>query len=211
MHKISFFPLLFTAVLFTAHGQTTHKEAKALLNVAVEKLQSGKLYTIEFEYQFENPKATPPVTQTEKGKLMLKGNRYHLFFMDMEQIYDGTKAYNILPDDKEIQVMEPDENDILSPSVILNQYREGHTYYLGGKVKINNITHEVVVIKPKASAEVDYIEVVINPNNHQLHRMTQRGRDGTTTTFKILRIAENTAGGTITFTKDKYKGYKIIQ
>lgn len=211
MYRTSLLTVLFLGSIWTANAQTTHKEAKALLNKAAQKLQSEKLFTIEFEYLFENPKSNPPVKQTEKGKLLLKGNKYHLYFMDMEQIFDGTKVYNILTDDKEIQVMEPDENDIISPSAILNQYREGHTYYLGGKVKINNIPHEVVVIKPKASADVDYMEVVINPQNYQLHSLMQRGRDGSTTTFRILRLTENTSEDTITFAKDKYKGFKIIQ
>lgn len=200
-----------SALNFNLLAQTTHKEAKELLHKAAEKLQNGKFYSIDFEYLFENTKVTPPVYQTERGKIHLKGNKYQLSFLGMEQIFDGKKLYNILPDDKEIQVLQPDENDIVSPSAILNQYREGHTYYLGGKLKINNVSHEVVVIKPRASADVDYIEVTINPKNHQIHSLMQRGRDGTTTTFKILNTTENPASPDISFSKDRYKGFKIIQ
>lgn len=203
--------LTFSALFIHSNAQTTHKEAKALLNKAAEKLQNGKPYVIDFEYIFENQKVSPPVQQSEKGQLMLKGNNYRLIFMGMEQIFDGKKLYNILTDDKEIQVMLPEENDVISPSAILNQYREGHTYYLGGRKKINNIAYEVVVIKPKATADVDYIEVTINPRTYQIHSLMQRGRDGATTTFKILKMAENAAGTEISFQKDRYKGFKIIQ
>lgn len=211
MHRLFVFLFIFNLLSFHSYTQTTHKEAKALLNKAAEKLQNGKPYVIDFEYFFENQKVNPPVQQSEKGQIMLKGNNYKLSFMGMEQIFDGKKLYNILLDDKEIQVMQPEENDVVSPSAILNQYREGHTYYLGGKKKINNITHEVVVIKPRATADVDYIEVTINPKNHQIHSLMQRSRDGATTTFKILKIAENAAGVDISFQKDRYKGFKIIQ
>ncbi|GCD76684.1 membrane protein [Thermaurantimonas aggregans] len=211
MHRLFIYLFIFNLLSFYSNAQTTHKEAKALLNKAADKLQNGKPYVIDFEYLFENQKVNPPVQQSEKGQIMLKGNNYKLTFMGMEQIFDGKKLYNILLDDKEIQVMQPEENDVVSPSAILNQYREGHTYYLGGKKKINNITHEVIVIKPKATADVDYIEVTINPKNHQIHSLMQRSRDGAATTFKILKIAENAAGVDISFQKDRYKGFKIIQ
>ncbi len=203
--------LIVSAFYPNLNAQTTHKEAKELLNKAADKLQNGKSYTIDFEYVFENTKVNPPVRQTERGQIQLKGNRYQLSFLGMEQIFDGKKLYNILVDDKEIQVVQPDENDVISPSGILNQYREGHTYFLGGRMKINNISHEVVVIKPRASADVDYIEVTINPKNHQIHSLMQRSRDGSSTTFKILKTTENAVSPEISFNKENYKGFKIIQ
>ena len=203
--------LIISAFNFKLFAQTTHKEAKELLNKAADKLQSGKSYTIDFEYLFENTKVNPPIRQTERGQIHLQGNKYQLTFLGMEQIFDGKKLYNILTDDREIQVIQPEDNDLMSPSGILSQYREGHTYYLGGKTKINNISHEVVIIKPRASADVDYIEVTINPKNFQIYSLMQRGRDGSTTTFKILKSSENSASSEISFNKDRYKGFKIIQ
>lgn len=211
MSRISILLLIINTLHLQLFAQTTHKEAKALLNTAADKLQSGKSFIIDFEYLFENTKVNPPVRQSEKGQIHIKGNKYKLSFMGMEQIFDGKKLYNVLIDDKEIQVMEPEENDLISPSGILNQYREGHTYYLGGKVRLNNIPHEVVVIKPRASADVDYIEVTVNPKNHQIHSLMQRGRDGATTTFKITKITENTLNTDISFHRDHYRGFKIIQ
>ncbi|MFN3951757.1 MAG: LolA family protein [Thermaurantimonas sp.] len=203
--------LIFSALHLQLLAQTTHKEAKDLLNKAADKLQNGKSYIIDFEYLFENTKVDPPVRQIERGQIQLMGNKYHITFLGMEQIFDGKKLYNILPDDKEIQVIQPEDNDLISPSGILNQFREGHTYYLGGKLKINNVAHEVVIIKPRASAEVDYIEVTINPKNYLIHSLMQRGRDGSATTFKILKTTENPTTSNISFNKDRYKGFKIIQ
>ncbi|MDZ7846168.1 MAG: hypothetical protein U5L96_05080 [Owenweeksia sp.] len=74
----------------------SHQQAKQLLEEATEALKKHEQVYLSFNYDFENTRVDPPVTQHESGHIALKGDDYHLQFMDMEQIRKGNKLYTIL-------------------------------------------------------------------------------------------------------------------
>lgn len=200
-------------VSFTGFAQSSHEEAKALLNDASKKLKSYQNISLSFDYSFENKKVQPPVSQSEKGTIAIKGDDYRLKFMGVEQIRSGNMLYTILKEDMEVQVTEYDEEEDqgLTPSSIMNLYQKGYSYKIGKTYKENGITLHEVHMKPVASEEVKKIVIVIEQESKKIVSLTQWGTNGTVTTFTIVSFEPNKKlpANFFTFNKKDYPGYYI--
>ena len=137
--KITKFVLVtvMASLSLTSFGQSNHEEAKALLSDASKKLKSYDNIFLSFDYTFENKKVQPPVSQSEKGSISIKGDDYRLKFMGVEQLRSGNMLYTILKDDEEVQVTEyeAEEDQGLTPSSIINLYQKGDSYKKQSKWK----------------------------------------------------------------------------
>lgn len=206
--------MLLAAGLFSASLiAQSHQEAKQLLEKAADELKSHPQVYLEFDYNFENNRVDPPVVQKESGKIAVKGDDYRLEIMGMEQLRKGSKLYTILHDDEEVQVTEYDEeeNSGLTPTSILESFRSGYSYKLGGSEQIDGKTIRYVILKPRASEEIDKIMVGIEAKSYQLHSLKQWGTNGTVTTFTITNYdaGKELPSGYFQFDKSKYPGYYI--
>lgn len=198
---------------FTTSAQT-NKQAKQLLKEASEKILSEDLVYLDFQYNFENTRVDPPVTQEETGNIAIKGDDYHLEFMGIEQIRSGNTVYTILKDDEEVQVStfdEEDEDQGLTPSSIFTLYQKDHSYKLGETKKMDGRTIQYVILKPVASEEVKEIKVGIDKESKEIVSLQQTGTNGTVTTFQITGYFPNKElpAGYFTFNKSNYPGYYI--
>jgi outer membrane lipoprotein-sorting protein len=196
-------------------AQTSAKEAKALLEKASVKMKSFEDVSIAFSYEFSNTRVNPPIKRQETGDIKLKGEKYRLNLMGVEQICDGKMLYSVLHEDEEVQkeVVKDDkgESQGLNPTTILDVYKKGFSYKLGGSAKVGNKTIEYVILKPTVSEEIDYITVGIVKGEDRLYSYEQRAKDGTTTLFTItaFEVNKKLADGLFQFNAKNYPGYYI--
>ena len=91
----------------------------------------------------------------------------------------------------------------------------GNSYQMGGTEKVQNRTVNYVILKPMASEEVDYIQVGIFADTHDLYSISQRGTNGTETKIVIsnLKTNQNLPANAVGFDEKgfKAKGYTIIR
>lgn len=214
--KLIFKAMAVTLFAFTANtaiAQPSNKAAKELLTEASQKLKSYDHIYIAFDYSFENTRVQPPVTQNESGSIAIKGDDYHLYFMGAEQIRSGSKLYTILEADQEVQVTTYEESDDqgMTPSSILNLYKEGYSYKMGKSYKKDGKTIQEVQLKPKASEEIKEIVVAVEKDSKKIVSLTQHGTNGTVTTFKITSFEpnKNLPANHFSFNKKDYQGYYI--
>ncbi|MDR9373647.1 MAG: outer membrane lipoprotein carrier protein LolA [Schleiferiaceae bacterium] len=196
-----------------ATGQPTYKQAKTLLEEASQKMKSYKTVQIDFDYQFANNRVDPPITQTKAGQITLQGDDYRLSMPSMKQLRMGNKLYNILPQDKEVQVTtyQPDAEEGLTPSKILNLFDQGYSYQMGGSETVNGQKVRYVILKPNASESIDKVMVGIQADSKQVHSMKQWGTNGTVTTLTVKEVSPNPdlPQGFFRFDKSDYPGYYI--
>jgi outer membrane lipoprotein-sorting protein len=203
-------------VLMSAVPQSSNKEAKELLGKATAKLKSYEQLYISFSYNFVNTRVDPPVTQNENGTIAIKGDNYHLNFMNIEQIRSGNKLYTILKDDEEVQVTAYDAEAAeqgLTPTSLLSSYEKGYSYKLGGSEKVAGKTIQYVVLKPVASEEIDKIMIGIYTDSKQLYSVKQWGKNGTelTLTIKTFEPNKKLAAGYFSFNRKDYPNYYISE
>jgi outer membrane lipoprotein-sorting protein len=205
--------LVFLSLSPASLSAQSHNEAKQLLEKAAAELKSHPQVLLEFDYNFENQRVDPPVVQNESGKIAVKGDDYRLEIMGMEQLRSGNKLYTILHDDEEVQVTEYDEeeNSGLTPTSILESFRSGYSYKLGGSEQIDDLTIRYVILKPRASEDSAKTMVGIEDGSNRLRSLKQWGTNGTVTTFTITSYVtgKDLPPAYFQFDKSKYTGYYI--
>lgn len=202
--------------LMSAVPQSSSKEAKELLATATAKLKSYEQLYITFSYNFVNTRVEPPVTQNESGNIAVKGDNYHLNFMNIEQIRSGNKLYTILKEDEEVQVTAYDaeaEEQGLTPTSLLSSYEKGYSYKLAGSEKIEGKAIQYILLKPVASEEIDKIQIGIYKQSNQLYSVKQWGKNGTelTLTIKSFEPNKKLAPGYFSFNRKDYPNYYISE
>jgi outer membrane lipoprotein-sorting protein len=198
-----------------AFAQPSYKEAKALLQKSSTTMKAYQNLRITFSYTFENTRVEPPVTQKQTGDIAIKGNNYHLKLESLEQIRSGNKLYNILNEDEEVQVTnyDPEEDEGLTPSKILDLFKDGYSYKLGGSEVVGGKKIKYVILKPNANPEIDKIMIGIEASTNHVYSMKQWGSNGTTTTLTVSNFTPNASlpSGYFSFNKADYPGYYIAQ
>ncbi len=206
--------LLFGILAFQSNGQS-HSEAKALLQKASETMKSFPALEIDFEYNFENNRVDPPVLQSQTGTIAIKKDDYRLKVGGMEQLRIGSKLYNILHDDEEVQISTYDEEDDqgLTPSKLLGLFQKGYSYKLGGKEKVNGQEVQYIILKPNASEEIDKIQIGVFSKSKEVYSMKQWGTNGTVTTLKVKDLRKNAQwpANYFRFDKANYTDYYISE
>lgn len=200
---------------FGASAQSTNKEAKELLSKASNKLNSYSNVYLSFTYAFVNNKVTPPITQSEKGDIAIKGDDFQLNFLGTKQIKSGANLYTILTEDEEVQITEyeEDETEGITPSKILSNYQTGYSYKIDKTITLNGKKVVYIKLKPVRSEEVKEITVAIEKESLQIVSLEQIGLNGTTTTFTINEYSPDKKLPTnyFKFVKTDYPDYYIAE
>lgn len=211
---VAFSAVLAFIIATPIFAQTTSKEAKSLLEEVSNKIKSAPGIEIQFTYTFTNPRADANMKQTEKGSIVMSGDKYRLQFMGIDRLSDSKKIYTFLHDDKEIQIMDAEDDDEgFTPSFILDLYKQGFSYTMGGNSTVDGKRLQHIILKSNQSAEIDRIEIVIFADSKQLQRMVQTGRNGSITTFTVNDYKTLTAAPNLNFNRRAYmaKNYLIIE
>lgn len=204
--------LLFAATTLSA--QTTANEAKTLLADVSQKIKSAQGIQLDFTYTFENPRADASMKQEESGSIILSSEKYRLEFMGVDRLHDGKKVYTFLHDDKEVQIMDAEDDDEgFTPGFVLDMYKEGFSYSMAGTSTVNGKKVQHVMLKSLKSPEIEYIEIQAFADNKQIYKMIQKGRNGSLTTFDVAKYKELTEAPNLNFNRKKYtaKGYYIVE
>ena len=122
--KIKLFSITLLFFLSTPTWSQTSLEAKDLLEKASKRLDKYVSFEIEFIYVLNNQ--IEQINQESKGKVIIAGDKYKLNFLDAIQLFDGKNIYTIVPENEEITLIKPTDNDedfMFNPTKILSFYK----------------------------------------------------------------------------------------
>lgn len=213
MKKIFLVAVLFMA-FNTSFAQNSDK-AKALLDEVYNKVQSYDNVFIDFKYVLDNKEAG--INQETRGDVTLQGDKYLFNYMGAQQLYDGTKVYRIVPENEEITIEDPSEDeDTVSPSKMLTFYKEGHSYEWDILQNVQGRKIQFVKLIPiETDTEIKSILLGIDAETKHIYKLIETGKNGTTTTITVNSFkTDQTLSKTLfTFDENKYKneGYYIIK
>ncbi len=206
--------ILFCLVMCLCLGATAQNSEKAeqLLKEVSTKVKSYDNMVITFDYILID--GARHIKQQTKGSVKLQGNKYRLNLMGTTRIFDGKKLYNIIPENEEINISSynPDNQDLLSPSAMLNFYENGYTYQwdITQNVRGRKVQYVKLIPKDKTS-EIKQILLGIDANTKHISKLIQVLDDGTKITIDIrsFKVNQPLSKNTFSFNKDKYQGYYI--
>ena len=181
--------LLGCSTLALAQGP---EQAKYLLNQVSVEIKKQKNLRLEFQYVLENKEEQ--IKQETEGKVTLAGDQYKLEFLEVIQLFDGKKTYTIVPENEEVTVSIPDEEETISvnPSKLLSFYEEGYDYHwdINQRVVGRNIQF-VKLIPSEENEDIQYLLLGIDVAKNSIYRLIEIGNNKTTTTLTIINQEEN--------------------
>ena len=191
----------------------TSLEAKDLLGKASKKLDSYNSFELEFSYVLSN--RIEQINQESKGKVTVSGDRYKLNFLDAIQLFDGKTIYTIVPENEEITLIKPtddDEDFIFNPTNLLSFYKEGYDYHwdISQKIKGKNIQF-IKLIPTINDSDIKSILVGIDTYENHIYRLIEVGLNGTITTLTInsMEINKKLSSDFFVFDPSDYPNYYI--
>lgn len=182
MKKTFLFLVLCSSMTF-AQG---YEQAKNLLDRVSKEMKRKKNIRFDFTYVLENKKEQ--IRQEMEGNVTLAGDQYILSFLEAIQLFDGTKTYTIVPENKEITISYPEEEEdvSISPSKLLSFYEVGYGYEWDIQQRVMGRNIQFIKLLPtEASEEVKYLLLGIDVDRLQVYRLIEVGINQTLTTLTL--------------------------
>ena len=209
--------LLLSMVLLSAMSAFAQNSngAKALLEEVYSKVKSYDNIVIDFKYVLSNKEAG--INQETRGNVTLEGEKYVGDFFGAQQIFDGTKVYTVVPDNKEVTIEDKSQDEnALTPAKMLTFYREGHNYEMGELKNVGGKKIQFVKLTPiDTDSETESIQLGVDAETKHIYQVIEKGQNGTTTTITVnsFKTDQSLPGTLFTFDEKKYEdeGYYIIK
>ena len=189
MKKILFIFFLFTINIIFCQSS---EGAKKLLDEVSIKISSYENIFFDFTYSLNNKEEQ--IKQETIGNLTVSGDKYKLNYLGAIQLFNGKKTYTIVPENEEITISNPDdENEInINPVKLLSFYKSGYNYSLDIKQKYLRKTIQFIKLIPiEKNSELNYLLLGIDINSKDIFRLIEIGKNKTITTLTITNQKTN--------------------
>ena len=198
-----------TAGSFSA--QKVDAKAKSILDAVSSNYKAKNNVYFKFVYGTGNGKN---VTKTEPGIFYSAKNKYKLKIMGTEQIFDGSKIYNISAEDQEVTVAKPTGNEqMFSPLNYIEEYKKGYNVKYVGKVRVNGVNTDYIKLSPTKNNGIKEVNLFVNTAKNQLVKLEQFSADNSVSVIAISDYRENQSlsNSMFSFDKAQYKNYIVTE
>ncbi|GEN74470.1 LolA family protein [Chryseobacterium hagamense] len=198
------------AVGFT-NAQKIDAKAKKILDDITANYKSKK--NTYFKFSFGSG-TNGKVDKSEPGIYYAAGDKYKLKIMETEQIFDGSKIYNINTEDKEVTVAKPNgSSSMFSPINYLSSYRNDYNVTYEGKKNVNGVNADFIKLTPVKSNGIQAVYLFVNAAKKQMIKLEQHGNNNDLAVIAITQYKENQTldPGMFVFDKNKYKNYLVTE
>ena len=190
----------------------SYEKAKNLLDRVSGQMKSKENIRFGFSYVLENKKEQ--IRQEMEGNVTLSGDRYILNLLEAEQLFDGEKIYTIVPENEEITISTPEEDDDVSvnPSKLLIFYEKGYGYEWDIQQRVMGKKIQFIKLLPiDDTTEINYLLLGIDTERLEVYRLIQVGSNGTMTTLTLNNQEANIVlpSDYFVFDQKKFPNYYI--
>lgn len=194
-----------------ASAQKIDAKAKKILDDITANYNSKKNSYFKFSF---GSGIKGQVTKTEPGIYYSAGDKYKLKIMDTEQIFDGSKIYNINTEDMEVTIAKPNgSSTMFSPINYLTTYRNEYNVSYNGKKTINGVSTDFIKLTPVKANGLKYVYLFVDSAKKQMVKLEQHGANKDVAVIAIKEYQENQEldPNMFVFDKNKYKNYIITE
>lgn len=134
--------------------------------------------------------------------------------MGTEQIFDGSKIYNISAEDQEVTVAKPTGNEqMFSPLNYIEEYKKGYNVKYVGKVRVNGVNTDYIKLSPTKNNGIKEVNLFVNTAKNQLVKLEQFSTDNSVSVIAIsdYRENQNLSNSMFSFDKAQYKNYIVTE
>lgn len=196
-----------TTILFAQNTE----QAKKLLKQVSNNIKAQKNISFEFQYVLDNKQEQ--IRQETEGTVTFSGNQYKLDFLGVTQLFDGEKTYTIVPENEEITISLPNEEETsLTPSKLLSFYEEGYDYQWDIKQRIVGKNIQFIKLIPtEENDDIKFFLLGIDIDSKLIYRLIEIGNSSTKTVLTILnqKMNINLPNNFFQFNSDEYPNFYI--
>ncbi|MGZ2368270.1 LolA family protein [Ancylomarina sp. YFZ004] len=162
--------------------------------------------SMKAEFTFNMDNAEEDVHESSDGNIILKGNKYRLYLMDVYTYFDGKTIYQHLIDAEEVNIKEPDEEDEesgINPTQIFTLYETGFKFSYVEEQTITTTTtaantttttssfHVIDLFPLDEERPFSRIRLHIDTKTLEMKSLLSIGKDGNNITVKIKKFEPN--------------------
>lgn len=170
---------LYLIATFNLMAQYDDNAPKQLDRLA-EKIKNSAGISIDFNIQMQEL-GKDDLLDSDKGKLLLKGNAYVLSFNGTTTYCDGKSQWIYLEDEQEVTIQELDEEEVTAAS-IFTQYQDGFKFRT---LKESDNSAIIELIPTEKSSPYLRITLHINTLTQELNAFVIQSRNATLTEIKV--------------------------
>ncbi|MBL0047911.1 MAG: outer membrane lipoprotein carrier protein LolA [Bacteroidetes bacterium] len=213
--------LILTAILLAntliASAQIDEK-AKKILDELSAKTKAFTTIIANFSYTIENK--TEKTSETQEGKITIKGKKYRLEIANQTIINDTKFSYTILKDAKEIQkntaaVAGGKNGDDINPSNIFTMYENGFKYqFVKEEKQSTGAVYQIIKLFPTEAKKRNFhtVMLTIDKTKKQIVAIKILGKDGNDMTYNVKKfIADSKVDDSVfAYNIKSFPGYEEI-
>ena len=157
-------------------AQTSDPKAKAAVDKAAAKLQSGAFQT-EIKIIFTTQKGEK---ESQNGTLKLSGNKFYLKTDEFENFFDGKTQWVYMESAGEVTVSEPTKEELqtISPLFIIKNFDKKHYVAFEMNAPKDNFSHINLFPLDKKSGDYFKIMLVINQTTNEVKKIEILQKNG---------------------------------
>ncbi len=208
--KITLATLSFGAVAL-AFAQKSDAKSKTLLDAVAKNYKANKNTYFKFSY---GTGSNGKVSKTQTGIFYTTPSQYKLKIMGVEQIFDGSKVYNISDEDQEVTIAKANGKEMMfSPTNYLNSYSKEYNAKYIGKKTVNGVSADLVQLTPIKSNGIKNVYLYVNAAKKQLVKIEQYSTNNDVAVIAVTdyKTNQNLAADMFKFNKNQYSNYLITE
>jgi outer membrane lipoprotein-sorting protein len=187
------------------------KSPEQILMDVTEKTKSYSSIKVSFTYNMDNPEAK--IHESQKGVLMIKGDKYRLTIAEQLVICDGQTVWTYLEDANEVQINSVEEDpDVITPTRLLTSYNENYKAKLIGEEKKGATWFYMIELKPIEDKNFSRIELSIEKELLRIMRIAIQDKGGSTYTYIVNEFSPDVLfrSTDFSFNIDDHPGVEVI-
>jgi outer membrane lipoprotein carrier protein len=206
--------VLASLVLVFALTASAQYDPKALEILDAMSKKYKSITTHETSFSFNLINEVEKVNEEFKGKLTVKGDKYHMVLPEQEVINNGATIWTYLPEAKEVNIDNYDPNsDDINPFKIYEIYKKNFKYlYLQEKVEGGVLCEEIDLVPEKKDAQYFKIKLFISKKDKTIKGLTMFDKGGNRYKYSVTKFLPDSKVDDTYFTFDpkKYPGVEVI-
>ncbi len=194
-----------------ASAQKIDAKSKQILDAVTNNYNSKQNSYFKFTF---GSGTNGQVTKTEPGIYYTAGGKYKLKIMGTEQIFDGSKIYNINEEDMEVTIAKPNSGDTMfSPINYLTSYRKDYNVSYVGRRNVNGVNADFIKLTPVKNNGLKHVYLFVDSAKKQMVKLEQHGTNKDVAVIAIKEYKENQtlSSDMFTFNKAKFQNYVVTE
>lgn len=186
-------------------------DPQTLLKQASEKAAAYQSISANFIYSLKNVSAK--LDDSQKGKIMVKGDKYRLEVAQQIILYDGKAIYTIMPDAKEVQINNLEDMDnAITPNKIFTDYHKNFTAKSVTEKTVKGVVCQEIELESVRKKEFVKAVLTIVKSDLTPQEIQMTDKKGTIHTYTVESFKANQPieDAVFTFKASDYKGYEVI-